>query len=244
MCDLSHWINRNISDTDNPSVSETFRDLCQLRIIQPSTPAASAAVVVCCVHSAEYLMCVFQKFNADYDLSAKEGADSLAFISLMEEKLRPALVRRLSLCVESLNMSTLNTEVKPVWISSVVDLRLLDRAEELRGPDSPLVRRAHAVPSELLPARTDAARSAGKTATAARRREPGGRGGAGEGGEDTAAGFTSVRFLKLPWLKSELWDAAMWETYRRYVQCERRTEAVSSQKHVVFEVLIMETMWL
>lgn len=34
-----------------------------------------------------------QKYNADYDLSAKEGADSLAFISLMEEKLRPALVR-------------------------------------------------------------------------------------------------------------------------------------------------------
>lgn len=36
---------------------------------------------------------LFQKFNADFDLSAKEGADSLAFISLMEEKLRPALVR-------------------------------------------------------------------------------------------------------------------------------------------------------
>lgn len=35
----------------------------------------------------------FQKFNADFDLSAKEGADSLAFISLIEEKLRPALVR-------------------------------------------------------------------------------------------------------------------------------------------------------
>lgn len=35
----------------------------------------------------------FQKFNADYDLSAKEGADSLAFISLMDEKLKPALVR-------------------------------------------------------------------------------------------------------------------------------------------------------
>ncbi|XP_054596793.1 metaxin-1a isoform X1 [Nothobranchius furzeri] len=35
-----------------------------------------------------------QKFNADYDLSAKEGADSLAFISLMEEKLTPALVTR------------------------------------------------------------------------------------------------------------------------------------------------------
>lgn len=37
--------------------------------------------------------CVFQKFNADFDLSAREGADSLAFISLMEEKLTPALVR-------------------------------------------------------------------------------------------------------------------------------------------------------
>lgn len=36
---------------------------------------------------------LFQKFNADYDLSAKEGADSLAFISLMDEKLKPALVR-------------------------------------------------------------------------------------------------------------------------------------------------------
>uniref|UniRef100_A0A3P9JHG0 Metaxin n=1 Tax=Oryzias latipes TaxID=8090 RepID=A0A3P9JHG0_ORYLA len=33
-----------------------------------------------------------QKFNADYDLSAKEGADSLAFISLMDEKLKPALI--------------------------------------------------------------------------------------------------------------------------------------------------------
>lgn len=33
-----------------------------------------------------------QKYNADYDLSAKEGADSLAFISLIEEKLLPALI--------------------------------------------------------------------------------------------------------------------------------------------------------
>lgn len=42
---------------------------------------------------------VFQKFNADFDLSAREGADSLAFISLMEEKLTPALVRNQeSLC--------------------------------------------------------------------------------------------------------------------------------------------------
>ncbi|XP_076842845.1 metaxin-1a isoform X2 [Brachyhypopomus gauderio] len=33
-----------------------------------------------------------QKYNADYDLSAKEGADTLAFISLLEEKLIPAQI--------------------------------------------------------------------------------------------------------------------------------------------------------
>ncbi|XP_064204576.1 metaxin-1-like [Anguilla rostrata] len=33
-----------------------------------------------------------QKYNADYDLSAKEGADTLAFISLLEEKLLPAVI--------------------------------------------------------------------------------------------------------------------------------------------------------
>ncbi|XP_041962457.1 metaxin-1a isoform X1 [Alosa sapidissima] len=33
-----------------------------------------------------------QKYNADFDLSAKEGADTLAFISLVEEKLMPALI--------------------------------------------------------------------------------------------------------------------------------------------------------
>lgn len=71
-----------------------------------------------------------------------------------------------------------------MWTTSFVDLRLLGRAEELRRCDSQLVRRAHAIPSELLPARTNAAQPAGQTATAARRREPGGRRGAGERGED------------------------------------------------------------
>lgn len=33
-----------------------------------------------------------QKYNADYDLSATEGADSLAFTSLMEQKLMPAVI--------------------------------------------------------------------------------------------------------------------------------------------------------
>uniref|UniRef100_A0A8C5WC75 Metaxin n=1 Tax=Leptobrachium leishanense TaxID=445787 RepID=A0A8C5WC75_9ANUR len=36
-----------------------------------------------------------QKYNADYDLSAKQGADTLAFISLLEEKLLPALIHML-----------------------------------------------------------------------------------------------------------------------------------------------------
>ncbi|XP_055067027.1 metaxin-1 isoform X2 [Misgurnus anguillicaudatus] len=33
-----------------------------------------------------------QKYNADFDLSAKEGADTLAFISLLEERLLPSLI--------------------------------------------------------------------------------------------------------------------------------------------------------
>lgn len=33
-----------------------------------------------------------QKYNADYDLSARQGADTLAFMSLLEEKLLPVLV--------------------------------------------------------------------------------------------------------------------------------------------------------
>lgn len=34
-----------------------------------------------------------QKYNADYELSTKEGADTLAYIALLEEKLHPAVVR-------------------------------------------------------------------------------------------------------------------------------------------------------
>lgn len=34
-----------------------------------------------------------QKYNADYDLSATQSADTLAFVSLLEEKLLPVLVR-------------------------------------------------------------------------------------------------------------------------------------------------------
>ncbi|KAK3539084.1 hypothetical protein QTP86_023527 [Hemibagrus guttatus] len=32
------------------------------------------------------------RFNADYELSAKQGADTMAYIALLEEKLRPALL--------------------------------------------------------------------------------------------------------------------------------------------------------
>lgn len=35
---------------------------------------------------------LFQRFNADYELSARQGADTMAYIALLEEKLRPALV--------------------------------------------------------------------------------------------------------------------------------------------------------
>lgn len=33
-----------------------------------------------------------QRFNADYELTARQGADTLAYIALLEEKLRPALL--------------------------------------------------------------------------------------------------------------------------------------------------------
>ncbi|XP_063051195.1 metaxin-3 [Engraulis encrasicolus] len=33
-----------------------------------------------------------QRFNADYDLTAKQGADTMAYMALLEEKLRPALL--------------------------------------------------------------------------------------------------------------------------------------------------------
>lgn len=38
------------------------------------------------------LAVALQKYNADYDLSATQGADTLAFVSLLEEKLLPVLV--------------------------------------------------------------------------------------------------------------------------------------------------------
>lgn len=38
----------------------------------------------------------YQRFNADYELTAREGADTMAYIALLEEKLRPALVNAVS----------------------------------------------------------------------------------------------------------------------------------------------------
>ncbi|EHA98411.1 Metaxin-3 [Heterocephalus glaber] len=35
---------------------------------------------------------VVMKYNADYELSAKQGADTLAYIALLEEKLLPAVM--------------------------------------------------------------------------------------------------------------------------------------------------------
>ncbi|XP_041042879.1 metaxin-3 isoform X1 [Carcharodon carcharias] len=42
-----------------------------------------------------------QKYNADYELTAKEGADTLAFIALIEEKLRPALLHTFWVDIEN-----------------------------------------------------------------------------------------------------------------------------------------------
>lgn len=41
----------------------------------------------------------FQRFNADYELTARQGADTMAYIALLEEKLRPALVEPSLVCM-------------------------------------------------------------------------------------------------------------------------------------------------
>ncbi|KAB0375325.1 metaxin-3 isoform X1 [Muntiacus reevesi] len=53
-----------------------------------------------------------QKYNADYELSAKQGADTLAYIALLEEKLLPAVLH--TFWVESDNYFTVT---KP-WFAS------------------------------------------------------------------------------------------------------------------------------
>lgn len=49
-----------------------------------------------CICCNNIYCCVFQRFNADYELTAREGADTMAYIALIEEKLRPAMVGLLS----------------------------------------------------------------------------------------------------------------------------------------------------
>ncbi|XP_015220822.2 metaxin-3 isoform X1 [Lepisosteus oculatus] len=51
------------------------------------------------VHILSYLR--KQRYNADYELTAKQGADTLAFIALLEEKLRPALLHTFWVDVEN-----------------------------------------------------------------------------------------------------------------------------------------------
>ncbi|KAI2538067.1 metaxin-3 isoform X4 [Macaca nemestrina] len=59
-----------------------------------------------------------QKYNADYELSAKQGADTLAYIALLEEKLLPAVLH--TFWVESDNYFTVT---KP-WFASQIPFPL------------------------------------------------------------------------------------------------------------------------
>ncbi|XP_063114498.1 metaxin-3 isoform X8 [Cavia porcellus] len=59
-----------------------------------------------------------QKYNADFELSAKQGADTLAYIALLEEKLLPALLH--TFWVESDNYFTVT---KP-WFASQIPFPL------------------------------------------------------------------------------------------------------------------------
>uniref|UniRef100_A0A2K6GED0 Metaxin 3 n=1 Tax=Propithecus coquereli TaxID=379532 RepID=A0A2K6GED0_PROCO len=58
------------------------------------------------------------KYNADYELSAKQGADTLAYIALLEEKLLPAVLH--TFWVESDNYFTVT---KP-WFASRIPFPL------------------------------------------------------------------------------------------------------------------------
>lgn len=68
---------------------------------QVSVPASSACVLNCLAKSINLYIYFFfffkQRFNADYELTARQGADTMAYIALLEEKLRPALVSALLL---------------------------------------------------------------------------------------------------------------------------------------------------
>lgn len=80
-----------------------------------------------------------QKYNADYDLSAKEGADTLAFISLLEERLLPALIH--SFWVDGKNYVELTrrwyAETIPfplnLFIPNRMHKRHLERLQLIRG---------------------------------------------------------------------------------------------------------------
>ncbi|KAI9532465.1 hypothetical protein NQZ68_031989 [Dissostichus eleginoides] len=128
-----------------------------------------------------------KQFNADYDLSAREGADSLAFISLLEERLKPALIY--NSWVDSKNY----VEVTRRWYAEhlpfplnfllpgrmqrqqLETLRLLRGEESLEG-------------GEELEKEVRRGGGGGDPEAAERRGEPGGRGGAGEGGEESLEG--------------------------------------------------------
>ena len=45
-----------------------------------------------CLQESLLFLFIFQNFNADYQLTAKQGADTLAFVALVHSKLYPAVV--------------------------------------------------------------------------------------------------------------------------------------------------------
>ncbi|XP_019567422.2 metaxin-1 isoform X1 [Rhinolophus sinicus] len=59
-----------------------------------------------------------EKYNADYDLSARQGADTLAFMSLLEEKLLPVLIH--TFWVDSKNF----VEVTRKWYAEALPFPL------------------------------------------------------------------------------------------------------------------------
>lgn len=90
---------------------------------------------------------LFQRFNADYELTARQGADTMAYIALLEEKLRPALVEPPLLWAWPQKLT--NFAAFTVTLASHTAAHFLGGCWELCQRDAAVVCLPLAVPAEL-----------------------------------------------------------------------------------------------
>ncbi|XP_037834426.1 metaxin-3 isoform X2 [Kryptolebias marmoratus] len=76
------------SCTDSELHEETGESVC---FFSTSSKSCSKMIRFGCFFCF-FLTLSLQRFNADYELTARQGADTMAYVALLEEKLRPALL--------------------------------------------------------------------------------------------------------------------------------------------------------